>query len=307
MKLQACETGCKFDTDCDTGLVCASNHREAVALTAVTSLKYQDPFPCDALYDGSNYNYCIDPTEYSYGVTDISKLRYKRVTLFNDRNAIKMFPDKFELDNEIKKFNFFEMSGTEFTFYDETGTLQKTKIICINVDGSIFFNEECKIWLEFEYDLYIPATSSKSSTILYKYNNQKQKSLIVDLHNMTNKNNNTHTLSLQWNFFSNGCIHEYHENLYFLDPSENYQSSFLCPFLAASEYIRELNQKLLGECAVDCDFDNDCQYGLVCADRYKSQLEDLGYDNRKAYCGNKVGKWNEEVCFNPRKIPNFTF
>jgi hypothetical protein len=59
----------------------------------------------------------------------------------------------------------------------------------------------------------------------------------------------------------------------------------------------------LGECEVDCDVDSDCKYGLLCADAHKQELEGLGLDPRKAYCGGVVDKpisgWNLEVCYNP--------
>ena len=58
----------------------------------------------------------------------------------------------------------------------------------------------------------------------------------------------------------------------------------------------------LRECEFDCDTDDDCATGLMCADSNKGTLTYLGLDPRKAYCG-KVGKWREEVCYDPSKLP----
>jgi hypothetical protein len=52
----------------------------------------------------------------------------------------------------------------------------------------------------------------------------------------------------------------------------------------------------LRRCEFDCDKDSDCASGLLCADKHKGELAALGYDKRKANCGN-VGRSNEEVCF----------
>ena len=56
-------------------------------------------------------------------------------------------------------------------------------------------------------------------------------------------------------------------------------------------------QALLGKCQWDCDKDSDCQSGLLCADAHKSELKQLGIDERKADCTGYLGAWNEEVCF----------
>jgi hypothetical protein len=55
----------------------------------------------------------------------------------------------------------------------------------------------------------------------------------------------------------------------------------------------------LGLCQFDCDDDSDCVPGLWCADDHKLALALAGFDSRKANCG-KVGRWKEEVCFNPK-------
>lgn len=57
----------------------------------------------------------------------------------------------------------------------------------------------------------------------------------------------------------------------------------------------------LGECEYDCDRDRDCQDGLLCADKHKSELGDANLDVRKAYCG-RVGRWKDEVCYDPNKV-----
>lgn len=57
----------------------------------------------------------------------------------------------------------------------------------------------------------------------------------------------------------------------------------------------------LAECEYDCDFDSDCAQGLVCADKHKSELAALGYDERRAYC-NVPNSGTSEVCYDPRKL-----
>ena len=69
-----------------------------------------------------------------------------------------------------------------------------------------------------------------------------------------------------------------------------------------SQNLRELTS-LLGECEVDCDKDADCKRGLYCASDHSYDLMYAGLNKRKAYCGHKVGKWNEEVCYDPKKVP----
>ena len=59
--------------------------------------------------------------------------------------------------------------------------------------------------------------------------------------------------------------------------------------------------KKLTECEFDCDRDSDCADGLLCADEHGSDLERLGLDRRKAYCGD-VGRRVDEVCYDPAKI-----
>ena len=54
----------------------------------------------------------------------------------------------------------------------------------------------------------------------------------------------------------------------------------------------------LGECEFDCDTDLECQTGLQCADEHKEELQGIGLDPRKAYCGSNVGRKKEEVCYN---------
>ena len=60
--------------------------------------------------------------------------------------------------------------------------------------------------------------------------------------------------------------------------------------------------RILGECDADCDVDTECEPGLLCADAHMPELDVLGWDISKAYCGNHAGKWNEEVCYDPEKL-----
>jgi hypothetical protein len=53
---------------------------------------------------------------------------------------------------------------------------------------------------------------------------------------------------------------------------------------------------LCGICSLDCDNDEDCAPGLLCADKHKAELTAAGLDPRKADCG-PVGANVEEVCF----------
>jgi Dictyostelium (slime mold) repeat len=62
------------------------------------------------------------------------------------------------------------------------------------------------------------------------------------------------------------------------------------------------NSSRCGECAPrDCDLDNQCKRGLLCADAHKAELTASGYDPRKSYCGN-LGERNWELCYDPKKI-----
>ena len=67
----------------------------------------------------------------------------------------------------------------------------------------------------------------------------------------------------------------------------------------------KLEEKCLGECELDkdCDTNDDCQQGLLCADVPANQaaLIAAGFDKRKAYCGSG-GPSNFEVCYNPCKV-----
>ena len=55
----------------------------------------------------------------------------------------------------------------------------------------------------------------------------------------------------------------------------------------------------LGACdfANDCDDDNQCGPGLLCADDHKSELKAKGLDTRTANCGPGVPGSLWEVCF----------
>ena len=53
----------------------------------------------------------------------------------------------------------------------------------------------------------------------------------------------------------------------------------------------------MGLCEYDCDFDWECQYGLLCAAKHSAELESLGYHGRKANCPLTTGSPIEEVCF----------
>ena len=59
----------------------------------------------------------------------------------------------------------------------------------------------------------------------------------------------------------------------------------------------------IGECDLtkDCDKTSDCMAGLLCADEYKTQLVEKGFDSRKADCGPSKSPKEKyfEVCFDP--------
>lgn len=58
------------------------------------------------------------------------------------------------------------------------------------------------------------------------------------------------------------------------------------------------------ECeARDCDKDQQCRKGLLCADAHKAELTAAGVDPRKAYCDASIGLENWELCYDPNKIP----
>lgn len=67
---------------------------------------------------------------------------------------------------------------------------------------------------------------------------------------------------------------------------------------------------LLQECEYDCDVDDDCAPGLLCADEHKPELEHYGLDPRKAYCDPAVpasgfegqDSRTGEVCYNPELV-----
>lgn len=61
-----------------------------------------------------------------------------------------------------------------------------------------------------------------------------------------------------------------------------------------------------GECQpnFDCDINEHCAEGLLCADLYEDTLKSLGWDRRKAYCDVDAA-WNSELCFDPCKIEGF--
>ena len=75
--------------------------------------------------------------------------------------------------------------------------------------------------------------------------------------------------------------------------------SFVLIVLSNISEVSAQKKKKLGLCKVDCDKDSDCKTGLWCADQHKKELKAKGFDVRKANCG-KVGKWNFEVCFDPK-------
>lgn len=67
----------------------------------------------------------------------------------------------------------------------------------------------------------------------------------------------------------------------------------------------------LGLCQMeaDCDFDSDCQNGLMCADAHKKELEVAGHDSRKANCpySDSDKKYLYfEVCFDPKILTKTT-
>lgn len=57
------------------------------------------------------------------------------------------------------------------------------------------------------------------------------------------------------------------------------------------------------ECeARDCDTDQQCRKGLLCADAHKKELRAAGLDPRKAYCDPKLGLKNWELCYDPKEV-----
>lgn len=71
--------------------------------------------------------------------------------------------------------------------------------------------------------------------------------------------------------------------------------------LIASQVSARVKKGLIGECQVECDKDEQCMPGLLCADMHEKELRNAGLDVRKAYCG-KVGRDNYEVCYDPEKL-----
>ena len=60
-----------------------------------------------------------------------------------------------------------------------------------------------------------------------------------------------------------------------------------------------------GECEPrDCDNDNQCETGLLCADQHKQELSEAQLDPRKAYCGSNLPgvQSNWELCYDPNSI-----
>lgn len=64
----------------------------------------------------------------------------------------------------------------------------------------------------------------------------------------------------------------------------------------------DASDPLLGECEADCDSNDDCQDGLICADTRKGFLLKNRLDPRKAYCDTNIGGIYDEVCFDPKKV-----
>ena len=54
--------------------------------------------------------------------------------------------------------------------------------------------------------------------------------------------------------------------------------------------------------ARDCDSDQECATGLLCADAHEAELTAIGLDPRKAYCDRNRGRWNWELCYDPKKL-----
>ena len=54
--------------------------------------------------------------------------------------------------------------------------------------------------------------------------------------------------------------------------------------------------------ARDCDTDDQCRRGLLCADQHKDELTRDGFDPRKANCNENIGLWNWELCYDPKKL-----
>ena len=81
-------------------------------------------------------------------------------------------------------------------------------------------------------------------------------------------------------------------------------AAILVPLSSANKNVRRLNRgggcspaRPCGKCGFDCDKDEDCGVGLLCADEHKVELAAKGWNPRKADCVGNVGRWNEEVCF----------
>jgi hypothetical protein len=60
------------------------------------------------------------------------------------------------------------------------------------------------------------------------------------------------------------------------------------------------NRKKL-ECQAGCKRDSDCKSDFLCTKDHKGELESLGLNLRKAYCGN-VGSFNQHICYDPKEI-----
>jgi Dictyostelium (slime mold) repeat len=82
-----------------------------------------------------------------------------------------------------------------------------------------------------------------------------------------------------------------------------YQVLLLLSLRFATTYGQlDINCSVRNPCQVcdarDCDLDAQCAGpDLLCADQHKPALTALGYDPRKANCGNYVGTRTSEVCF----------
>jgi len=98
-----------------------------------------------------------------------------------------------------------------------------------------------------------------------------------------------------FNADSQSCLHT---SRIFIDP-HNYPST------RTTQRLRHLSTPL-AECEYDCDSDDDCQPGLLCADDHKTVLEAAGLDKRKANCPAPHGTHRLEVCYDPGTVLAFT-
>ena len=87
-----------------------------------------------------------------------------------------------------------------------------------------------------------------------------------------------------------------------------FSSAFLFAIAAVSVHAEGPKPRPvpLGACDFnnDCDDDDHCGSGLLCADDHKKELKEKGYDTRTANCGPRTDGLVWEVCFDARILYN---